>query len=156
MSDDPVPHNSEDLNTSKRSSVAPTLRDFDPAHLGDASPVTKKELHHKVDVAEPKDLIVSWDGPDDPENPKKCVLRLIHAFQIVMNLSWQLAYTKEVDGDGHGCIIHIYISCIIQYDRTSQRESSQRIWDHERYNRSIDNLCLCIGIWYVSISNYLV
>ena len=117
----PISHNPEDLDTSKRSSAAPTLRGLDPVttRLDNASAVVKKELRHKVDVAEPTDLIVSWDGPDDPENPKKWVLRLIHAFQIITYLSWQLVYTKEVDGNSHGCILHVYISSIIQYDRTS-------------------------------------
>ena len=90
----PISPNPEDLDASKRSSAAPTLRGLDPVTtpLGNALPVVKRELRHKVDMAEPTDLIVSWDGHDDPENPKKCVLRLIHAFQIVMNLpcSWSI------------------------------------------------------------------
>ena len=90
----PISPNPEDLDASKRSSAAPTLRGLDPVTtcLGNASPVVKRELRHKVDMAEPTDHIVSWDGHDDPKNPKKCVLRLIHAFQIVMNLpcSWSI------------------------------------------------------------------
>ena len=120
----PISHNPEDLDTSKRSSAAPTLRGLDPVttRLGNASTVMKRELRHKVDMAEPTDLIISWDGPHDPENPQKCVLRLIHTFQIVMNLPCSWSTRRE-----RSWLHHVYISCIIQYDRTSQRES-QTTW----------------------------
>lgn len=26
-----------------------------------------------VDLSEEDDLVIDWDGPEDPENPKKCV-----------------------------------------------------------------------------------
>lgn len=94
----------EDLDASRRSSAAPTLRDTDPVvtHLGDASPVIeKKELYDDAaGVAAPTDtLIIDWDGPDDPQNPKKSVFEYFVCVCVYSQLlMWWLVGLYEGSG----------------------------------------------------------
>lgn len=54
-------------NESRLSSEAPTLReDLSPEHLPPRVNLDLKGESEGQDA-----LIVNWDGPDDPENPKK-------------------------------------------------------------------------------------
>ena len=69
-------HDNDDrqpVSTSRRSSLALTLKE-DPTGTGADAKATQEKastrnLHDDNDT-----LVIDWEGPDDPENPKKRVL----------------------------------------------------------------------------------
>lgn len=83
----PVPTSRE--SSGHPASTSPTLRnepvdvqvprksELQPSPESDDQTIEDEEestTHVHGDAADPDVLIVDWDGPDDPENPKKCVL----------------------------------------------------------------------------------
>jgi hypothetical protein len=62
--------NPRQVSTSKRSSVALTLHD-DRMETGSVDVSVRPKSAEDTNDNESHTLVVDWEGPDDPENPKK-------------------------------------------------------------------------------------
>ena len=75
--------------------------------------------------AEETDVVwVDWEGPDDPENPKKCAALGLVCPTVILNGSLQLAIQEKVGGDLDCVSVHLYQPCLLVDGRSS--------WDGDR------------------------
>ena len=60
-------------------------------------------------------LTIDWDGPDDPENPRKYAR---HHFPFRIRLNWlQLELQQEVASNNDRVCVHVHQPCFFLNDR---------------------------------------
>lgn len=113
----PVPANAPPqprISISKRSSETGTLRD-DPivTSAEHISPTVEKSPRYP-ETTDNDTFIVDWEGPEDPENPKKCVMiPPTLCFTLDIDEKWEkLAYSSEVGSDCHRVIVHLHFASL--------------------------------------------
>ncbi len=66
-------------------------------------------------------VVVDWDGPDDPENPRKYA-RLVEVMEWALILRTQLAVPEEMARDDGGVVVHIREYGYVVGNRAWKRE----------------------------------
>lgn len=100
--------NSNDADGKTNSESSHDSNEGDHKEDGDISPSTESEDEDKI-------IVVDWEGPDDPENPKKCVLlpNIVFASVKVHTSNEQLAIQTQMGSDGYHISIHFHFTGII-------------------------------------------
>lgn len=62
-------------------------------------------------------IIVDWEGPDDPCNPKKCVISLRNPWRSKVNLSFillfKLVFQEEMGSYGHRLRLYVHLARVL-------------------------------------------
>lgn len=114
--------------------------------------VTNGETHLKALEAgmgndEKSDVIVGWDGPDDPMNPKKLVISSVSQRLHFMS-ALQLVKNEEMGCNHCSFILHVHFSDCIFHDGACSGENLSGIPHHELCRSINDRFHLYFSLRY--------
>lgn len=151
------------LQDSGLSSATPTVHD-DPSISQPVRGEKNKNMPNDDDDGETRSteedvLIVDWEGPDDPRNPKKCV---IYQFKKQQGLTIcvrkrpctfkQLVLQEEMGCNVNRLRVYLYQSSLLFHDGTCQHANRAAVRYHEHFSHCADYLGLRCRIWSVYMS----
>jgi hypothetical protein len=142
-------HDNDDqqpVSTSRRSSLALTLKEDTMGTGADAEATQEKastrNVHDDNDT-----LVIDWEGPDDPENPKKRVLGNYILWYTISYKTSQLAFSQEVDGSIHCFVFHLHQPSIVFNGCTGKRQHRTGVQHYQHRSHRNDHLNICAGVW---------
>jgi hypothetical protein len=106
----------------------------DPERQSPLPTVEIPEVVQNDKKADASDIVVDWEGPNDPLNPKKLVCRSIVLClpkPLIFFSSTQLESSKEMGRDFGGFIVHPNLAGILKHDRTCEFPGRGGLWYHE-------------------------
>ena len=118
-------------------------------HLSPSSTITAinniPESPH--DRKQSTDIIVDWDGPQDPDNPKKLVyLKLFSEAGTEPTLSIQLAIPTQMGSHLCCLLVHLYHPSLLRHSRACNLPSRFRIGRQKQRRHRHDDVDLHLGI----------
>jgi hypothetical protein len=103
--------------------------EYDSKHEAEGDANGAKDRIDADTTSEDDIMWVDWDGPGDPTNPKKCVIRSRYVSKAL--ICSQLAVSKKMGSYARRFILHIYIPRLLIHGCASHRANSTAVRNYK-------------------------
>ena len=110
------------------------------------SPDEKRPKSAGEQHADSEVIVVDWDGPDDPANPKKLDFDLCLLYAATDTSIVKLAVQTEMGSDHYRLFIHIHQSCFLVNGSSCIRTNCRAIRCQKRCHNCNDNVGIRFGL----------
>lgn len=95
-------------------------------------------------------IIVDWDGPNDPENPKKCAGHINLTSPCVLKVL-QLVFEKKMGFSNSGVVLYFHYTSSVVNGGTCSDSNWEGVWRYQSRYTINDNFYIRACIWYVKL-----